>query len=165
MHGHFLPIKYRGLQLRVDLAFVTWMRHPVDRLISHYHYWLREYDPQRSPEVQRRLHDEGWSLERFCREKRMRNVYSRFLWGMKLERFDFIGIVEDAARSYELFYRMWPMERIEMPLENVNQARRGRSYDVPSRTRVLIESMNRKDLELYERARSLNRELCGTYEV
>ena len=46
VHGHFLPIKYLLLGCRIDLRFITWMRNPVDRMISHYHYIHQTYNPK-----------------------------------------------------------------------------------------------------------------------
>ena len=37
IHGHFLPLSYRHLARRADVRFVTWLREPIDRLLSHYH--------------------------------------------------------------------------------------------------------------------------------
>ena len=37
VHGHFLPLSYRHLARRADVRFVTWLREPIDRLLSHYH--------------------------------------------------------------------------------------------------------------------------------
>ena len=41
IHGHFMPLKYRFIDSQ-DAVFLTWLRHPVQRLISHYYYWVRE---------------------------------------------------------------------------------------------------------------------------
>src|SRR5437764_15387442 len=39
IHGHFLPVKYLLLAIRREITFVTWVRHPVQRLLSNYYYW------------------------------------------------------------------------------------------------------------------------------
>src|SRR5437773_5755585 len=65
IHGHFLPLKYSGLARR-QATFITWMRHPVERVVSNYHYWKRTYQPETSPSLHRKVVEEDWSLERFC---------------------------------------------------------------------------------------------------
>jgi len=48
IHGHFLPVKYKALAVRNDVIFITWMRNPVERLLSHYYFWIRTYDKDRA---------------------------------------------------------------------------------------------------------------------
>ena len=45
IHGHFMPLKYRILDSN-NIFFLTWLRNPVQRLISHYYYWSREPLPK-----------------------------------------------------------------------------------------------------------------------
>ena len=74
VHGHFLPLSYRHLARRADVRFVTWLREPIDRLLSHYHYWRRAADSdardtvqdQMQDKVQRRMREENWSFEQFA---------------------------------------------------------------------------------------------------
>ncbi|MFK8041798.1 hypothetical protein, partial [Congregibacter sp.] len=94
IHGHFLPLNYRFAKPQTNMRFVTWLRDPVQRLVSHYHYWKRSYQPGQSGPLHQRMIEEGWTLEEFARCKELRNIYSVFLWGFPLERFDFIGITE-----------------------------------------------------------------------
>lgn len=96
IHGHFLALKYLGLAEAIPCTFVTWMREPLARLVSHYDYWQRTYD-QASPmtsTLHRRVIEEKWTLQAFCLSPELRNVYTEFLWGFPLERLDFIGITE-----------------------------------------------------------------------
>ena len=91
VHGHFLPVKYLLLSSRQDVQFVAWMRDPVERLVSHYHFWRNE--PKATPvgRLRSQMLAEQWSLERFCLGPELQNLYGQFLWGFPLERFDFIG--------------------------------------------------------------------------
>ena len=85
IHGHFLPLSYRHLARRADVRFVTWLREPIDRLLSHYHYWRRAADSDArdtlqdpmQDKVQRRLervHARDLSLYRFALELRERRL-------------------------------------------------------------------------------------------
>src|SRR6185312_12078846 len=94
VHGHFLPVKYQRLDSVRALTFVTWVREPVARMLSHYDYWRENYDPQTAARHHRQFIEEGWSLEQFCLSEQFRNIYTQYLWGFPLERFAFIGITE-----------------------------------------------------------------------
>ncbi|MCI0494505.1 hypothetical protein L0Z72_05825, partial [candidate division KSB1 bacterium] len=39
IHGHFLPVKYLLLSVEKDVTFITWLRNPVEMLVSFYHFW------------------------------------------------------------------------------------------------------------------------------
>jgi hypothetical protein len=96
IHGHFLPMKYLPLAAGTDCRFVTWLREPVARLVSHYAYWHSSYDQASgsTSSLHRRVVEEGWTLEQFCLAPQLRNVYSEFLWGFPPERLNFVGITE-----------------------------------------------------------------------
>ncbi len=105
VHGHFLPLKYLRLAETLPCRFVTWLREPVARLVSHYHYWQQTYDPASdlTSTLHRRVVEEGWSLERFCLAPELRNVYTEFLWGFPPERLCFVGITEFFAEDLRYF--------------------------------------------------------------
>jgi len=94
VHGHFLPVKYQRLNARSALTFVTWMREPVARMLSHYDYWRGNYDEKTAAPHHRQFIEEGWTLEQFCLSEQFRNIYTQYLWGFPLERFAFVGITE-----------------------------------------------------------------------
>lgn len=74
VHGHFLPLKYR-IALGRHADFAVWLREPVDRLLSHYHFWRRDYagaDPAQP--LRNRMIAEGWSQERFCLRRHCRTL-------------------------------------------------------------------------------------------
>jgi hypothetical protein len=95
VHGHFLPLKYRLALRGHQVDYVTWLRDPVDRLLSHFHYWKRTPEVASPAQPLRyRFVREDWSLERFCLGPELRNVYRQYLWGFPPSRFAFIGITE-----------------------------------------------------------------------
>ncbi len=69
------------------LQFITWMRHPVDRIVSHYFFWKNNYSPD-CPLLHKRVIDENWTLEEFCLSEELQNIYTLFLWGFPLEYLD-----------------------------------------------------------------------------
>ena len=158
IHGHFLPVKYRWVRLRRAVQFITWMRDPVERLASHYHFWKRSYDPRSSRPLHRRVVEDDWPFDRFYRSPELRNVYAQFLWGFPLTNFDFVGITEHYDEDFRFFVEAFlgaslPAHRVE-----TNTARESLLYVTDPRVRAEIEQLHRKDMALYRRALELRRQ-------
>lgn len=155
IHGHFLPAKYLLLADLRPCQFVTWLRHPVQRLVSHYYYWQRAYE-EGSPLVSP-LHEqviaEKWSLEAFCRSEPLRNVYSVFLWGLPFERLDFVGITEFFADDFRYFCQNFLAIEAPVPTENQRPPAEINNEAALSAADICaIEAFHRADMSLYRRA-------------
>ena len=164
VHGHFLPLKYLELARTLPCTFVTWLREPVVRLVSHYYYWQRAYDPASaltSP-LHRRVMEEGWSLQRFCLAPELRNVYSEFLWGFPLQRLDFIGITEFFADDLRYFSQQLLGNKLQAHTLNRRVATGGGA--APARlsaaARAEIEAWHAADMALYRQALALRKARC-----
>lgn len=155
IHGHFLPVKYLLHAQRHDARFVTWIRHPVARLLSHYHFWQR--NPPASP-MQRlhwRMHEEGWSLGTFCLAPELRDVYTQFLWAFPLDYFDFIGITEHYEEDFARFSHAY-LEGVPAPARlNAAPASGIEASALDPALRERIEAFHARDLALYQRALAL----------
>jgi hypothetical protein len=159
IHGHFLPVKYLLLADMRPTVFVAWMRDPVERLVSHYHYWYDAYDPD-SPDTRplhRRVVEESWSLEKFCLSQEMRNLYSEFLWGFPLERFDFIGITERYEADLRSFSLGYLGSELEARVVNPRKAARSVSDELGSGLRKRVEEWHAEDIDLYRRALAMSK--------
>jgi hypothetical protein len=73
----------------------TWLRDPIERLTSHYYYWVRDYNPKTAGKLRRRMVEENWTLEQFCFSKKIRIIHTTFFWGFPISRFDLVGITEN----------------------------------------------------------------------
>ncbi len=166
VHGGFLPVKYVALQKYHRLAFVTWFRDPVTRMVSHYHAWRKKFKPGQVAAIRERMHVENWSLEGFCRQVEMQNIYSQFLWRMPPEQFDFIGIAEHFERDIQLFAKMFSLE-LEIPClkEFLDLEREAEQFPISKALRNYIQSTNQADMILYEKAKRRNRELREQYGI
>lgn len=148
VHGHFLPVKYLLLRDRTATTFVTWMRHPVDRVVSHYEFWKREYNATTAGPLHKRVITEGWSLTEFCLSEEIRNLYGKFLWAFPIEYFDFIGIVE----SYEDDHRFFVTNYLQTSTatERLNTApSRDHIVELDRGFRKEVEAFHEADMRLY----------------
>ncbi|WP_158754676.1 sulfotransferase family 2 domain-containing protein [Dyella sp. S184] len=151
VHGHFMPVKYQRLDTKGALTFVTWMREPVARMLSHYDYWRANYDEKNATPNHRKFIEEGWTLEQFCLSEQFRNIYTQYLWGFPLERFAFVGITE--------YYREDMLEFSERFLSTSLQPRylNAMKYGISRRIvdDVFLEKVrdfHAADMQLYQRA-------------
>lgn len=151
VHGHFLPVKYLPLADRESCYFITWMRHPVERLISHYHFWQQSYHPESAPPHHRRVVEEGWSLEQFCLSEQFRNLYTQYLWGFPLENFTFVGITEHYSEDLDYFAEHVLKQPLNKHRVNVTAGSSARQRLSPD-TQRSVERFHAADIQLYERA-------------
>jgi hypothetical protein len=148
IHGHFLPIKYLLLAYKREVKFVTWMRNPVERTLSHYYDWKKTYSPRSAP-LHRRVVEEDWSIERFCLGPEVRNLYWQFLWGFPLDYFDFIGITEFYEEDIAYFGQHYLGASTKAKRLNV---RTNGAYQIDKSFRNEIEAFHDRDMDLYRKA-------------
>jgi hypothetical protein len=151
VHGHFLPVKYLLLSTTVKVTFITWVRDPVERLLSHYFYWQRSYDPRTSLPHHRKFIEEKWSLERFCLGPEFRNIYTKYLWGFPLHNFEFIGVSEFYADDFNFFSSAYFARKIPVYQENAG-GKVGKKYEIDESLRKKIEAYHQEDMDIYEEA-------------
>ena len=154
IHGHFLPIKYLQFQSigqNNDLTFITWMRNPIDRLISHYYYWIERSSLKSHAPLHQRVVEEKWSLEKFCLAPELQNLYEQFLWGFPVRYFDFIGITEHYQSDLKYFSLKYLDENSKEYSENRSTMLKD-DYSISDSLREKIELFHAKDIELYKRA-------------
>jgi hypothetical protein len=152
IHGHFLPLKYRCLAGAPTKQFVTWMRDPLERLVSHYHYWQRSFDAENSGELHRRVVEEQWTLERFCLGPELQNIYSKFLWGFPLSQFSFIGITEHYESDIRYFSEHFLHTSLGAERINVSPPGESSSLLEDPDFRQRVAGHHRVDMALYQRA-------------
>ncbi len=140
VHGH-APASARLAQYP-DSPMVTWVRDPVDRLLSHYHYWLRRPDPGHP--ACRRLHEDGLGPAELA--ELLPDVQRQML-DVELSRFDFVGVVERSDLSLALLERILGRSGLVMPRSNTTGP-----VDVGNDVRRRIAEVCAADVELYREA-------------
>jgi len=149
IHGHFFADAFD--RVIPDHRLITWVRHPVERVVSNYQHFLRS--PDMRDECCRALHEQRLDLRGFADLDWMRNLTTRYLANKPVEDFEFIGITEDFEGSIRRFCKTFGYVRPrKLPHENVNRGRTAELYDVSPGDRAFILDRNRADLDWYHRA-------------
>lgn len=159
IHGHFEADAFDDLYPKSPM--VTWVRHPVERLASNYHYFLRHPGP--NDHFCQVLHERNLKLTEFAELEGMQNVATRHLLGRPLDQFKFVGVSERFPESMAVFSHSLGLEDGGTPPRvNYNPERTQPRYELSPSEFDRIAAMNTADLELYNEAnRRLDRELAS----
>lgn len=105
VHGH---VKYREMSpfLTGKEKLITWVRNPIDRVISNYCFFKQTLqNPLRphSPVVQKNAHRKNESLIQYAMRPETQNVISDYLEGVSLDSIHFIGSLESFRTDLKQF--------------------------------------------------------------
>lgn len=134
--GHF-PIK-KYLPYYPIHRVISFVREPVQRVMSHYH------------DLQRR-NGYSESIETFTTNLRFQNTQSRYFKDIPVEAIGFIGICEFYDESIEIINKLFHT-KIPIKKYNTNEKKKEDFYVVPGETVKLIKESNKLDCELYNYA-------------
>lgn len=156
IHGHFVYEDVAELiKERPRLPVVTWLRQPVDRVVSSYYFMKRKFDEglrENKPSL------EYATLLEFASEEININQMSRVLKGADLRDFAFVGCLEFLAQDLSFMAALLGWKQREMPKRNVNREYKEK-FSLPNEAELLeIARLNMEDIELYEAAMALRRE-------
>ncbi len=160
IHGHLHAHKYLLLSTKRKVTFVTWLRNPVDRLLSQFYFWKREANAPMS-HLHVKFIEEDWSLERFCFEPKVKDMYGDLLWGFSAENLDFIGITEYFEEDLKYFAQHYLNSHADALMLNAGD-NNGRPYQIDGQLRKEIEAFHDRDMRLYKRALEMRQERCGS---
>lgn len=118
---------------------VTFLRHPQEQILSHYHHYAR-------------WHGYYKTIEDFINNPGFKNLQSRHLKGLPLQLIGFVGLTERYAESINM-YNAYSGFNLEIREDNKN------SHNTPDKITEeicrLIAEHNIEDIALYEQATSL----------
>ena len=153
IHGHWPLLGYA--RRFPTAARIVWLRHPVDRLVSHYYYW-RQPDQGSDHPLRLRLLAEDLSLTDFARLPEMRDVVSRhYLDGFELADLAFVGISESFDTEVERLAKTLGWPAVVPARVNRTTNPDYRPDELSPSVRREIEALNRADMDLYRRAEEL----------
>ncbi len=151
IHGHFMFNDVKEHIRENNLDFVTWLREPVDRVLSNYRFFIQR--TRRSDADEKMLSRRNESLLEYARLEESRNRMSKFLDGAKLENAKFIGIMEYFEEDIKKLGLMLDWNEFKISHENMNmEFRESDLKSVSQETIQEIRDLNTLDLRLYETA-------------
>ena len=151
LHGHFHATAF--LDRFDNPALITWLRHPVERIVSAYYQYVRVPEEDLFA-FNRRMQQEGWSLMKFARDPEMRKLVRWHIYGVALERFLFIGIMEEYDFSLRLFCALLGVNPPRSIAKvNTNPDRREEGYALTRAQRRELEGLYDEEIRLYEQSR------------
>jgi hypothetical protein len=149
IHGHYKMSWYA--ERFPHAPAVTWLRHPVDRVVSFYYMWREMATWPRASPLHAAVYGGRVDLPTFVRSPAMRDqVTRRFIGTSNGAGLTFIGIQErfdeDLSRLRTLLG--WPA--VEAPRVNVNETAAYASRSIDSDFRDEIARLNPNDMRLYQ---------------
>lgn len=158
LHGHF---SYRNLhevfEISNNCKIITWLRDPIDRIISNYNYLLQIYfsESKMSPKGRKVFNRLVKSLTEFASVDRNRNIYKAYLTGLPLNKYDFIGIMSHYKEDIQQLASMMDWTNADIPHVNKSNAQ----ADVPSSEEIeLLNQLNVTNIEIFRTALQLRKE-------
>lgn len=152
VHGHFHPGKYACLG--PDIPRITFLRHPVSRLISHYYFWLGSV--RHGHTLHNYMLDNRLTVLEFAQLPLMRRLYTGvFFKDVDLARFDFVGACEnldaDMAALGRLLGQTFEVERHNVTKTEGYEAQRRALLDDPA-AMARLKDLLADDIRFYEAA-------------
>lgn len=133
--------------------YMTFLRNPLDRAVSHYFYWHQINEPQNPQWL--RFHTEQWTLEEFLLKPDFTNFHMRFTRGLDIDDFDFVGVVEAYAQSMHVLGCLFP-EFQQLPILQSRQNVHKDAHAIEKVSPQVIDEFTRLhhiDIAMYEYAR------------
>lgn len=149
VHGHFHVKKYQSFSNAFRLTF---LRHPLDRLISHYCYWMHTR-PDGTNSLHTYVQEKQLLIEEFAQIPIFRFYYTRkYFNGIKSSDFDFIGFYENFDADLA---RLGAILGIELPVFWENKTpKRTRFHSISNEKKSLLLDLLIEDVRFYDQTRS-----------
>ena len=160
-HGHFSPALFRSrFEVADDIPLITWLRDPVERVISNYFYLKKRLEEELQEEKRNLniLSKMQRSLMEYARDEVNRNRIHKFLDGIRLEELFFIGIQESFQEDLQQIARLLNWQQTD---ELHHNRTINKPAEVSEEARAEIARLNELDIDLYQRALAIRKARIG----
>lgn len=155
VHGHLYYREVRKLHKQSGAKVICWLRDPVERVVSNYHYFINrlknrvEAGEAAVPDA----HRTEESLLEYAARRDTRNRMSKFLKGIKLEDLHFIGFLEHYDEDLHRLQELMGWGEIDIP--HLNRGKRPKREALDNTISKKLCRWNRRDIKLYDKAKAL----------
>lgn len=152
IHGHFNPRQlHERFPVSREAPHITWVRDPVERVISNYYYLEKILREELDEEAKglNILSKMQRSLMEYASSDLARDRQHRFLAGMDLEDFEFVGVQEYYDEDFADLAGRFSWDVAAPERVNVTGSTKA---EVSKELRKQIEELNPLDALLYQRA-------------
>lgn len=151
IHGHFAASKYRDLP--PNIKRITWIRNPIDRLISHYFYWKTQPISPQAGELHRHVVENQLGLLDFARIPSIENHITQWYIDLDLHSFYFVGIHEFFEEDCRYLMSSLGFSHLNIkpfnPNRNPEYIAFKKSTEYPVMLPELME-LNSRDIQIYQ---------------
>ena len=160
IHGHLTVKQVMPIIDRDHPRVVTWVRDPVERVISNYYYFMKRIREGDVREKQKRKSD--MTLLGYASQPGRQNRMSAILEGMEADDFFFIGITGRFEEDLTILCSMmgWPaVENVphinELSSFRLHNDCATQYHDIDQSMRSAIAGMNAEDIKLYAKIKKM----------
>jgi hypothetical protein len=148
MHGHFGSERFNHLMDNAN--FISWVREPIQRLFSLYFYW-RRWKPKLPNELYQYFNNKNMSFDEFATDTKFINYQHRYLRGVSISNYSFIGVVEHLHESLQSLSDHFP-DLLHLDWDRFINANPSRTTDLYQTkcNKEKIRSMNHLDYQIYD---------------
>ncbi|MCK4568777.1 MAG: sulfotransferase family 2 domain-containing protein [Bacteroidales bacterium] len=160
IHAHLSITQFMPVIKEYQPKVITWIRNPVDRVISNYYFFMLRIRENKVEKKQ--LSKKNYSLLEYAAETRKGNKMATFLEGMDISDFYFIGILEQIGADVNKLVSMmgWP-KNVKIIHINSNYKFKHNNdcttqyKDINEKIRHEIALLNQEDIELYHEVKKM----------
>lgn len=136
--GHYPATRYK--EIFPNSPIVTFLRDPVERVVSEYYHFRK--DP-----------GYGKSLKQHYRHKKNQNIQVKSLDGLPLSELDFVGFTESYNASLALFNETFDTQLEAQEMNKGNYKNNNSPMATASELQEIAE-LNWQDIELYNESKN-----------